>query len=753
MSQKWQDAKAWDEKHLRGALLPLRWVLCFMSSWALVAVIAVALLGAVGAVAAKIGETEMSVRALLGSGVFQGGLWFLIVAALVATRRRVEFTRRNVGTLSIVTGLVLVSLGCLHYGRHLKHGDLMLESSAPSHAMGGAFSEIGPPVLSFFDAERVALYLHHGQGWESRSVDGLPKGGNYNLGATGDGASTMAALGGLDAAETSRPALDIEIKPLELLAGRTQRVDPQIKVRVVGYSARAEERADWIRVDRSAGVANAQPPQPLRFVTLHGPTDLKEGGAISDKPGAVAVMRPTLAKERHGPLATDIVNVEYTLGAASESQGGMDERRWRDLSERLPLGAEWGLVIEAPGGAGEPSYRHAFGAIVGDVFVAGQSGYRVEVKELNKRVKKPIVAPGYLGCESSEAVLRIVKPDGTAVERRVYHRYPEISHDWSTTEATPQGMPVGVELDRNVRVSLIDCAAMQVYLDESIETGRVRAIVRQPAGDVRVIEDVTHGRLDLGPQLQVRIGERWEDSLAITRPVPIAGAADPHESLRERSMLAVEVTHGAKPGWSRVVWLPFEMYFEDREPGQTPGGRERSVDLPDGTRVWLGYGRQRWALPDMALQLAGFKMVGFDERGEPKRVEVKVSVTPRRRATFSVFEQVVTEERSMTVPFEWNGTRGWLGNVMGKVDAGWSPAQFTLRVRDWDVAGWKRTQSLVDAGRLSTAQVGFVTLEVVNRPGVWLMQAGASLLAIGVIWRLVVWRWTAGRASGPSGAV
>ena len=128
-------------------------------------------------------------------------------------------------------------------------------------------------------------------------------------------------------------------------------------------------------------------------------------------------------------MAPDVVNVEYTLGAKGDSQGGMDEARWRDLSERLPLGAEWGLVIEAPGAQGGPRYRHAFGAIAGDVFVAGQSGYRVEVKELNKRVKMPIVAQGYLGCESSEAVLRIVKPDGSAVERRVYHRYPEITHD------------------------------------------------------------------------------------------------------------------------------------------------------------------------------------------------------------------------------------------------------------------------------------------------------------------------------------
>lgn len=750
MSQKWQDARAWDEKHLRGVLLPARWVLHLLSSWLFLVAMVLVLLGALGVVGARVGGIELSVRELLGCRAFQAGLWCVIVAALVATQRRIEFTWRNVGMLGVVTGVVLASLCCLHFGRHARHGDLLLESSAPSHAMGGAFSEVGPPVASFFDAERVALYLQQGQGWESRVLDGLPKGGNYNLGATGTGAATAATLGGLDVVPPSRPALDIGARAPEFRAGRTQRIDPKVKVRVVGYASRAEERADWIRVDRRVG--GAEPAQPLRFVTLHGPTELKEGGAISDKPGAVAVLRPTLAKERHGPLAPDVVNVEYTLGAKGDSQGGMDDTRWGDLSERLPLGAEWGLVIEAPGAPGEPRYRHAFGAIAGDVFVAGQSGYRVEVKELNKRVKMPIVAQGYLGCESSEAVLRIVKPDGSAVERRVYHRYPEITHDWSATEATPQGMPVSVELDRNVRVSLIDCTAMQVYLDESSEAGKVRAIVRQPAGDVRVVDEVVNGRLDLGPQLQLRIGERWDDSRAITRPAPIVGAVGPGESARERSMLCVEVSHGGHPGWNRVVWLPFEVYFEDREAGKTPGGRERVVEMPDGSRLWVAYGRQRWVLPEVEIRFAGFTMLGFDERGEPRDVDVKVKVLPRQGSAIAGFDGVASGERVMTLPFAWDSANGVVSKLLGWLKAELDPGQFTLRVTDWDIAGWKRTQSLVDAGRLSMAQIAYVKLEVANAPGVWLMKVGGILIAVGAGWGVLVRRWLARRPGGRSAA-
>lgn len=737
MSQKWQDAKAWDEKHLRGALLPLRWAMRLLCSWILIGGVSLLLLAAVGVVAAKVGGIEMSVREMLSGSVFQAGLWLVIIASLVATRRRLDFTGRNAGILGIVTGVVLVALGCLHFGRHARHGDMMLESSAPTHAMGAAFSDVGPPVGAFFDAEGVALYVNQGQGWESRAVEQLPLSGNYNLGATGAGAASLASLGGLDAEPVSRPPLDIEATAPAFRDGKTQRVDPAIKVRIVGYAARADERADWIRVESTKGSSSAEPPQPLRFVTLHGPTDLKEGGAISDKPGAVAVVRPTLAKERHGPLATDVVNVEYTLGGKSDAQGGMDETRWRDLSERLPLGAEWGLVIEANNAAGDAPYRHAFGVIVGDVFVAGQSGYRVEVKELNRRAKLPIVAPGYLGCESSEAVLRIVKPDGSAVERRVYHRYPEISHDWSATEATPQGMPISLELDRNVRVSLIDCTAMQVYLDEPTETGSVRAIVRQPAGEVRVVDEVVDGRLDLGAQLQLRIGERWADSRAITRPAPILGGRAASEALRARSMIAVEVTRGAAPNWKGVVWLPFEEYFDDREPGTTPGGLERSVDLPDGTRLWLAYGRQRWMFSEFELRYAGFAMPGFDDRGEPRDVDVKVKLSPRQGAAIREFEGTVSGERELTLPFSWDATSGVVSKAFGWLKSTLDPGQFVLRVRDWDVAGWKRTQALVDGGRLASAQIAYAKLEVVNRPGVALMQLGAILIAVGVVIQLM----------------
>ena len=66
MSQKWQDARAWDEKHLRGALLPARWVLHLLSSWLFLVAMVLVLLGALGVVGARVGGIELSVRELLG---------------------------------------------------------------------------------------------------------------------------------------------------------------------------------------------------------------------------------------------------------------------------------------------------------------------------------------------------------------------------------------------------------------------------------------------------------------------------------------------------------------------------------------------------------------------------------------------------------------------------------------------------------------------------------------------------------------
>ena len=106
----------------------------------------------------------------------------------------------------------------------------------------------------------------------------------------------------------------------------------------------------------------------------------------------------------------------------------------------------------------------------------------------------------------------------------------------------------------------------------------------------------------------------------------------------------------------------------------------------------------------------------------------------------------------MTLPFAWDSANGVVSKLLGWLKAGLDPGQFTLRVRDWDIAGWKRTQSLVDAGRLSMAQIAYVKLEVANAPGVWLMKVGGILIAVGAGWGVLVRRWLARRPGGRSAA-
>ncbi len=646
-------------------------------------------------------------------------LLLFVVNMVVSTIRRIEFTFKNLGVLTVHTGIVTIALGSVYYSGLKREGDTILFAGRVDPTTGKP--TIGPPQDRFFDNTRVALYVGPGGGvWDYCPLTGVPRYNNYNLAAF-SGESAWKVSGREEPwAVPSRDALNIACKPV--LGGV---VDPDISIRVVGYCFFADPVIDWKRLPASVQGQN----MPLRLVYMHSSIP-DDQGQVSDKPVFAFTLPPMLPKERIAE-SRGAVSLEYTLGAA----GGMSDERWRDLSETVPPGTLHALVVEVPG----KNFRGVYPVSAGAGISVADTGYAISVKELKQEPPFPIITKGYENAQSSMAVVQVTPPGGEAFDRWVYHRFPQISQDM-LKELNARGMPKRRDADPAIRISLIEADQLNVYMDEP-SPGRTRAIVRQKEGAVRVIDPVpADGWIDLGIKaVSLRIGERWDNAAQVQRPAPADEQAIRRDKeavgTHDKAMLGVEVS-SSKGGEPQVAWLPFSKYFG------MGADSEREVVLPDGRALVLAFGRLQHALPGFAIQLADFEMIAYDHRGSPRDYQSVLRVTPTsERPTFETFEHVTKLNAPLTAPFYWKDERFWITNFFGRLRSGLSPYQFKFSQAGWDAQGWAKTQQQADAGMIPRPFASFTILGVGNNPGIHIIALGGILMGVGIPWAFYVKPW------------
>jgi len=846
MSDRWRRSRAWDERHLRGPLMPVRWVLHALSSIALAmillgivvlygvsasvpigllallptwlilagsALLAAAVPGVGGAwvavrAASRLGRgARFALAFIAGLALAAAGAWawhrfawprlhydpvtgggvrlfasfveryeavtlrrlpglemseleyyawwplravllLFVVNMMVATLRRIDFTFRNLGVLTVHTGIVTLALGSVYYGGLKLEGDAILIAGAADPETGTP--GVGPPQGTFHDGTRLSLFASQGQGWEQRPLRGVPRYNDYGLGAfAGTAASEISRAARPWSSGDDGRALDLPVRGTTL-----GRVDPDVSLRVVGYSAYAAPVTDWLRIEPgdAEAVVAGQRETPLRFVYLHSARPDGDG-RTSDAPVYAFTLPPALPAHRIATSrdadGTAVLSIEYTLGAGA----GMPEERWRDLAEPLPAGTMHALVVEVPGGAGDGAapFRGVFPVNAGTGIVAGRTGFRLTVERIEPEPPFPIITEGYKGASSAVAIVRVTPPGGAPpFTRWIYHRFPEIGQDM-LDETGPTGMPARRDADPSIRIALIEADHLIVQIDEP-SPGTTRAIVRQPGGAVRVVDRLeADGRLrEVVPDIALRVGDRWEDAVEVDRPRPVAPAERDPKFLgtHDKAMLGVEVTvprtasatGSARESWRRVVWLPFTRYVG------VGMGTERTVRLPDGRPLTLAFGRLQHRLPGFELELVDFQMLAYDHRGAPRDYQSVVRVRPAGddfapAADFEPFEHVTKLNEPLRAPFEWREDRAWPVNVARALAAGLNPRQFKFSQAGWDQEGWTRTQKLVDEGSLRRPAAAFTILGVGNNPGIHLIALGGVLMGIGMPWAFYVKPW------------
>ncbi len=664
-------------------------------------------------------------------------LLVFVANMIVATLRRIEFTVRNIGVLTVHTGIVLIALGSIYYSGLKLEGDTVLFAG---RAGPDGAPTVGPAQDRFYDNTRVALYVSSGANREQRPLANVPRYNDYGLDRIGPAGAKTAWDASLRKPPDVGVARALGVPVMDSPQGL---IDPSVKFRVVGYASYATPTDDWIEDDPTKGgglvsVAPGERLNPLRVVYLHSEIP-DQAGRTNDRPVLAYTLLPSIPARRIA--ASSELGVEYTMGPTA----GMTENRWRDLGEVLPTDTQHALVVEVPGAAGGP-VREVYAVKPGSEFTVGATGYRLSVKELAAQPPFPIITKGYTSATSSVAIVRVTGPDGKSFDRWVYHRFGEINQDM-LDEKNANGMPKRRDADPAIRISYIDASPLlQVYFDEPRE-GLTRAIVRSRGGGVRVVDGVTTGALSLVPKLTMKIGARWANATAIQRPMPVPEAQRDKSMIgtHDMGMLGVEVSlagsagEASRPGaWSTVVWLPFSKYVG------TSQGSETEVTLPDGKQIGLAFGRLQHRLPGFAVQLVEFKMIAYDHRGSPRDYQSKLRVTSmddfNARGTgdgapaFDSFEHVAQLNAPLTAPFHWQDDRPWVVNFLGRLKSGLSPYQFKFSQAGWDQQGWMNSQAMVDRGQAKQPSVGFTILGVGNSPGIHIIALGGILMGVGIPW-------------------
>jgi hypothetical protein len=642
-------------------------------------------------------------------------LLLFVLNMVTATVRRIEFTFKNIGVLTVHTGIVMIALGSVYYSGLKQEGDTLLLAGALDPATG--LPGVGPAQDVFYDNTRVALYVGEGEnGWEQRPLGHVPRYNDYNLGAmTG---KTALEISHRDVPQESpRRELSIPVPPTDLGL-----IDPDISVKVVGYASYAEPLEDWVQAPERPGV----PSTPLRLVYMHSQLPDKQG-RVSDEPVFAFNLSPKSPAGRVS--ATDFFSLEYTMGPSA----GMTDDRWRDLIEPLPKGAEHGLVVEVPGTDGKP-IRAVYAATEGGEIKVGETGFKLTVKQLLPQPPFPIITEGYRGSTSSVAVVTVTPPDGKGegFDRYVYHRFPQINQDM-----LKELMPKRRDADPMIRISLIEAEELHVYIDEPAKD-RTRAIVRMRGGDVTVLDPLpANGRIPLGDKVSFSVGERWDNARRIERPnpVPVEERRKVSIGTHDNAMLGVEVaaTVSGKP-YSQIVWLPFTRYMS------MGMGTERDVDLPDGRTLHMAFGRLQHPLPGFKIRLVDFQMLAYDHRGAPRDYQSVIRVVPVR-ADFDTYDHVTKLNNPLRAPFEWDDNKSWLTQVLPKLASGMNPRQFKFSQAGWDESGWAQTQAQADQGLIKRPFASFTILGVGNNPGIHMIAFGGVLMGLGIPWAFYVKPW------------
>lgn len=328
--------------------------------------------------------------------------------------------------------------------------------------------------------------------------------------------------------------------------------------------------------------------------------------------------------------------------------------------------------------------RRDYDLTVGQKIAVQGTDYSLTAEEL--RPNWPLMTAGFEGARTPIALVWVETPD-RSYQRSVLQRYPELNQD--RDRAGQRIDPEKAIVDENLELRYTDASSDRflIVAGENLAP----TLVHTAPGGAKKVE-----KLEIGESYASPSGAELVLADFIARPrvesrpavIPLRNRRSFGTVRRSESLIRVHLASN-DGSWSRRVWVPFSMYNTDHDPTTATVVH----DVPGIGDLRLIYGRATRPLP-ARLSLEWLQTDFYPGRQQPS-------------GWTSHFRQQGTDGRVVR-------SKAWLNN--------------TARVGEWTLF---QSQAAGDHESWTVLGVG-------NRQGVWTMLAGCALITLGMIYAFCV---------------
>ncbi len=497
-------------------------------------------------------------------------LGLFVLNMIWATFRRIEFCFLNIGVLTVHTGIVILTIGSILYGKAKVEGDMILWRKD----LGGKAENI------FYDATTPAIYFTHKDMNLMLELPELPR---YNDHPPEAGTFTL---------------------PLHERTEFKQVLGNQLRATIGGFLAYGELVSDWMSHPQA-------PVNPaIRVGITSNPDDDK--ATLHEQ-----VLIGSIPSKR--VINQQLWSVEFLVSP--------HKQRMADLTE--PFEGAHGLVVEIP----HKKFRKVYPIKPNQTITLDDTGYSITVDDLGP-YGMSIVTPGYKGASDTRAMLSITDGKRTfrrLAMHRYPKLTQDFVPAPDNPSVGPMGQRQAPSTD--IKITYLDRSVSQFWIIQPDLTKQDLTLTACLPGQKPLTVPFAHDRFPvaiLGTQsIWLQLIERLPHARRTLKAVitPKSKRKPNEEGTYLHGLIPIDLEidlPGQTTPWRQRVWLAHMRY---PNPEYAEGfNRPVTVHVPTLGKVEISFSRQRITLP-FSLTLNEFDMIPYPGSTIPRDFYSDLTIT------------------------------------------------------------------------------------------------------------------------------